>query len=167
MLQIHKQVLIPVTLAFILLITMIKMSLSFHLVKGSSMLPTILDQNWIINHKLAYGIRIKNKETYVVLWSKPKKNETVLIKDPITKKISVKKIFAIPGEKFIKLQPNIISIHNLNFNINKEHLQKLKSIYIPKDYYLVVGDNKKVSLDSREYGFININDIIGKIIYQL
>nr|WP_231439645.1 signal peptidase I [Borrelia duttonii] len=73
----------------------------------------------------------------------------------------------MPGEKFIKLQPNIISIHNLNFNINKEHLQKLKSIYIPKDYYLVVGDNKKVSLDSREYGFININDIIGKIIYQL
>lgn len=157
----------PVALAFILLITIIKMSLSFHLVKGSSMLPTILDQNWIINHKLAYGIRIKNKETYVVLWSKPKKNETVLIKDPITKKISVKKIFAIPGEKFIKLQQNIISIHNLNFNINKEHLQKLESIYIPKDYYLVIGDNKKVSLDSREYGFININDIIGKIIYQL
>ncbi|WP_024655534.1 signal peptidase I [Borrelia hispanica] len=167
MLQIHKQVLMPVALAFILLITIIKMSLSFHLVKGSSMLPTILDQNWIINHKLAYGIRIKNKETYVVLWSKPKKNETVLIKDPITKKISVKKIFAIPGEKFIKLQQNIISIHNLNFNINKEHLQKLESIYIPKDYYLVIGDNKKVSLDSREYGFININDIIGKIIYQL
>ncbi|WP_269318850.1 hypothetical protein [Borrelia duttonii] len=54
------------------------MSLSFHLVKGSSMLPTILDQNWIINHKLAYGIRIKNKETYVVLWSKPKKMKQYL-----------------------------------------------------------------------------------------
>ncbi|WP_038364145.1 signal peptidase I [Borrelia persica] len=167
MLEIHKQILIPMALACIFLLIIIKTSLSFHLVKGSSMLPKILDKNWVINHKLAYGIRLKSKETYVVLWSKPKKNETVLIKDPITKKISVKTIFAIPGEKFIKLQKNVISIHNLNFNINQEHLQKLKDIYIPKDHYLVIGENKKVSLDSREYGFININDIIGKIIYQL
>ncbi|APR64750.1 signal peptidase I [Borrelia anserina] len=165
--KIHKQVLIPIILASLLMLAIIKVFLSFHLVKGSSMLPIILEKHWIINNKLAYGIRLNNKGKYLVLWSTPKKNEMVLIKDPITRKISVKKIFAIPGEKFKKLQKNVISIHNLNFNIDKKHLEKLESIYIPKNYYLVIGENKQVSLDSREYGFININDIIGKIIYCL
>ncbi|AHH03235.1 Signal peptidase I [Borrelia nietonii YOR] len=167
MIKFHKQILIPIILASLLMLAIIKISLSFHLVKGSSMLPIILEKHWIINNKLAYGLRLKNRETYIMLWGTPKKNEMVLIKDPITKKTSVKKIFAIPGEKFTKLHKNVISIHNLNFNINKEHLKKLESIYIPKDYYLVIGENRQVSLDSREYGFININDIIGKIIYCL
>ncbi|AAX16780.1 signal peptidase I [Borrelia hermsii] len=167
MIKFHKQVLIPILLASIVMIAIIKISLSFHLVKGSSMLPIILEKHWIINNKLAYGLRLKNRETYIILWGTPKKNEMVLIKDPITKKTSVKKIFAIPGEKFTKLNKNVISIHNLTFNINKEHLKKLESIYIPKGYYLVIGENRQVSLDSREYGFININDIIGKIIYCL
>ncbi|WP_038452308.1 signal peptidase I [Borrelia parkeri] len=167
MIKTHKQVLIPIILALLLMIAIIKISLSFHLVKGSSMSPTILEKHWIINNKLAYGIRLKSSKTYIVLWSLPKKNEMVLIKDPITKKISIKKIFAIPGEKFTKLPQNVISIHNLNFNIDKKHLKNLENIYIPKNYYLVIGENRKVSLDSREYGFININDIIGKIIYCL
>ena len=43
----------------------------------------------------------------------------------------------------------------------------LKNTSIPKNYYLVIGENKQVSLDSREYGFINIDNINGKIIYSL
>nr|ABP88156.1 hypothetical protein [Borrelia lonestari] len=162
-----KQKLAPIILALIFILIIIKVFISFHLVKGSSMSPIILEEHWIINNKLAYGIRTKNKSAYIILWNTPKKNEMVLIKDPITKKISVKKIFAIPGEKFINLTKNVISIHNSNFNINEKHLKNLKSNSIPKGYYLVIGENKQVSIDSRKYGFININDIIGKIIYCL
>ncbi|ATQ15202.2 Signal peptidase IB [Borrelia miyamotoi] len=167
-LKLIKQELALITLALLLMLALIKIFLSFHLVKGYSMSPILLEQDWIINNKLAYGIRLNNKDAYIILWNTPKKNEMVLIKDPITQKISVKKIFAIPGEKFIKLEKNVISIHNLNFKIDeKQHLKKLESRYIPKDYYLVIGENRQVSLDSREYGFINMNDIIGKIIYCL
>ena len=161
------QKLAPIILALISMLIIIKVFISFHLVKGSSMSPIILEKHWIINNKLAYGIRTNNKGTYIILWNTPKKNEMVLIKDPITQKISVKKIFAIPGEKFINLEKNIISIHNSNFHINENHLKKLESKSIPKGYYLVIGENRQVSIDSRKYGFININDIIGKIIYCL
>ncbi len=34
----------------------------------------------------------------------PKKNEMILIKDPITNKIAIKRIFAIPGEKFKQIE---------------------------------------------------------------
>lgn len=37
-------------------------------------------------------------------------------------------------------------------------------ITIPYNSYFVMGDNRKHSLDSRETGFIEVKDIIGKII---
>ncbi|WP_445435883.1 signal peptidase I [Candidatus Borreliella tachyglossi] len=167
MIKIHKHEIASVFLASLLMLIIIDISLSFHLVKGSSMLPILLEKNWIISNNLAYGIRLSGKEKYIVLWVTPKKNDMIIIKDPITNKISVKKIFAIPGENFIKLQKNIIRVANLNFNIDEKHLQKLQNTSIPNNYYLVIGENRQVSLDSREYGFIDINNIVGKIIYRL
>ncbi len=94
----------------------------------------------------------------------PPKNEMVLIKDPITNKIAIKKIFAIPGEKFKQIEKNTICIHDLNFKID-ENILKKNTKKIPEDHYLVIGENKQISLDSRDYGFIKIDNILGKIIY--
>ncbi|QMU99599.1 signal peptidase I [Borrelia sp. A-FGy1] len=167
MIKIYKHQITSTILALLLMLTIIKLTLSFYLVKGSSMLPILIEKSWIISNNLAYGIKLGSKGKYMILWNTPKKNDMVIIKDPITRKTSVKKIFAIPGKPFRRIQKNIISIDNLNFNINEKHLSILKSKSIPKNYYLVIGENKQVSLDSREYGFININNIIGKIIYRL
>jgi nickel-type superoxide dismutase maturation protease len=38
---------------------------------------------------------------------------------------------------------------------------------IRKDEYFVVGDNKAASTDSRQFGFIQRKDIIGKVLYKL
>ncbi len=43
-----------------------------------------------------------NKNTFY--YGKSQKNEMVLIKDPITNKIAIKKIFAIPGETFKQIE---------------------------------------------------------------
>ncbi|UGQ17066.1 signal peptidase I [Borrelia sp. RT1S] len=165
--KLYKDNLASVALALLLMLVTIKLSLSFYLVKGSSMLPTLIEKNWIISNNLAYGIRLSKRGEYMVLWNAPKKNDMVIIKDPITKKTSVKKIFATPGASFIKVKKNVISIDNLNFNISEKHLETLKNKSIPKNYYLVIGENKQASLDSREYGFVDINNITGKIIYSL
>ncbi|WKC57837.1 signal peptidase I [Borrelia sp. P9F1] len=165
--KLYKDHLASVALALMLMLVMIKLSLSFYLVKGSSMLPTLIEKNWIISNNLAYGIRLDKRGKYMLLWNAPKKNDIVIIKDPITQKASVKKIFATPGAGFIKVQKNVIKIDNLNFNISDKQLETLKNKSIPKNYYLVIGENKQASLDSREYGFIDINSIIGKIIYSL
>ncbi|SCW32719.1 signal peptidase I [Borreliella japonica] len=160
----HKYALASILAASLFLLTLIKLFLSFYIVKGESMTPTIFDKNWIVNHKFAYGIRLKNQQKYFLLWKNPKKNEVVLIKDPITKKIAIKKIFAIPGEKFKQIEKNGICIHDLNFKID-ENILKKNTEKIPDNHYLVVGENKKNSLDSRDYGFIKIDNILGKIIY--
>ncbi|UER67454.1 signal peptidase I [Borrelia sp. BU AG58] len=165
--KLYKYHLASVALALTLMLIVIKLPLSFYIVKGSSMLPALIEKNWVISNNLAYGIRLNGRGEYMVLWNWPKKDDMVLIKDPMTKRTSVKKIFATPGANFIKVKKNVISIDDLNFNINEKHLDTLKSESIPKNYYLVIGENTQASLDSREYGFIEINDIIGKIIYSL
>lgn len=160
----HKYELASILAACLLLITLIKLFLSFYIVKGESMTPTIFDKNWIVNHKFAYGLRLKSRQKYLLLWKTPKKNEMILIKDPITNKIAIKRIFAIPGEKFKQIEKNEICIHDLNFKID-ENILKKNNKKIPDNHYLVIGENKQTSLDSRDYGFIKIDNILGKIIY--
>ncbi|WKC78747.1 signal peptidase I [Borreliella turdi] len=160
----YKCELASILAASLFLISLVKLFLSFYIVKGESMVPTIFEKNWIVSHKFAYGLRIQNHQKYLLLWKNPKKNEMVLIKDPITNKIAIKKIFAIPGEKFKQIEKNKICINSLNFKID-ENILKKNTEKIPDNHYLVIGENKKTSLDSRDYGFIKIDNILGKIIY--
>ncbi len=37
---------------------------------------------------------------------------------------------------------------------------------IERDKFFVIGDNKNYSTDSRTFGSITINDIIGKVVYE-
>nr|WP_255315131.1 S26 family signal peptidase [Borrelia miyamotoi] len=62
------------------MLALIKIFLSFHLVKGYSMSPILLEQDWIINNKLAYGIRLNNKDAYIILWNTPKKTKWYSLK---------------------------------------------------------------------------------------
>ena len=41
--------------------------------------------------------------------------------------------------------------------------EKCQDDKIPQDYYLVLGDNRKVSADSRYYGLIPKSSIVGKV----
>lgn len=37
---------------------------------------------------------------------------------------------------------------------------------VPKGYYFVMGDHRKVSNDSREFGYVPANKIVGKVIFH-
>lgn len=63
-------------------------------------------------------------------------------------------IFSKPKNK------DIIAFRNKNREILIKRIIKIKG-----NRYFIQGDNLKDSLDSRSFGYISKNDILGKIIY--
>jgi signal peptidase I len=53
--------------------------------------------------------------------------------------------------------------HRINIDNNKNNLlSNFSAVTVPKDHYLVLGDNRRHSADSRVYGFVPHQELLGK-----
>lgn len=134
---------------------------------GVSMAPNLLDSHTYLVNRLVY------------LYREPRVGEVVLIRDPIDGLPSVKRIVAGPGD----------SIGFVNGDVIVNGV-KLKEPYLPTGIktwasresspdtgivvrfvrckcgeYFVLGDNRAASVDSRDFGPIRRDDIIGLVIH--
>lgn len=121
---------------------------------GPSMNPTLNEGDIIITNKFIY--RFKSIE----------RNDVVVISQD--EKYMIKRIVGLPGEK-VEYQNNDVLINGKAYKetfTNSETedftIQDLGYDVIPEDMYLVLGDNREDSLDSRTFGLISKNQIIGK-----
>ena len=124
------------------------------IVVGDSMVPTLKEGQWLLLNKIGY--QFKEIERYDIVVIKMEKSEII------------KRVIGLPGET-IEYRNNILYIdgheENSEFNFDTDDFT-LKSICncdkIPDDKYLVLGDNRQVSSDSRIIGLIDKKDITGK-----
>ncbi|NLY36839.1 MAG: signal peptidase I, partial [Tissierellia bacterium] len=81
----------------------------------------------------------------------------------------IKRVVALPGERF-RLDEGQIYIDELP--LNETYAQGTTrgemDIFIPTDSYLVLGDNRENSLDSRDslVGFIEEKNILGSVFFR-
>ena len=122
-------------------------------VVGDSMNPTLKNGEVFILNKMKYR------------FSEVRRGDIIYL---------IKRVIGLPGEK--------VEIKNSQLYINDKQYKEdylpddlvyddfsLKTLgyeSIPKDTYLVLGDNRKNSLDSREIGLIKKKDINGKISFR-
>ena len=111
------------------------------IVVGDSMLPTLKEGNILLLNKLNY--KLSEIERYDVVVVKIKKEELI------------KRIIGLPGEH-IEYKDNVLYINNeklenkYNFITEDFKLEEICDCNkIPEDKYLVLGDNRGNSLDSR------------------
>ncbi len=130
-------------------------------IEGYSMTPTLNHGSWVIINKLSY------------ILSNPKRGDVILIKFSQNEhdkyKYLVKRIIAIEND--------IIQIENGNTYVNNElqnenYIEKnnKENFYkriVPQNNIFVLGDNRRISKDSRykDIGFINVEKVIGKVLY--
>lgn len=132
-------------------------------VVGPSMQPTLNEGDVLILNKFHYYL------------FDVKRNDVVSLKYDGSKYL-IKRVIGLPGES-IYYKDNILYI---NGNPYKENivdglvtedfdLKQLGYDVIPEDMYLVLGDNRGNSLDSRnkEVGLIKKEDIIGKVFIRI
>ena len=127
---------------------------SFQEVIGPSMNNTLKSGDITVVNKLVFRLR------------NIKRNEIVSLKKD--DKIMVKRIIGLPGEH-IEYKDNILYVDGKKIGDSRSSSTKdfkLESIgydTIPKDMYLVLGDNRTNSSDSRTFGLVKKSDIIGKV----
>ena len=127
-------------------------------IKGISMSPTLLDGQRYILLRCPY------------LWRAPRHGEIVVIRDPEDHNLSIKRIIALPNELFeirrdgvyvndVKIPEPYLTPKALADSGNK----LIKPTHLgPKDF-IVLGDNRDFSADSRSYGVVPRDFILGRI----
>ena len=127
-------------------------------VVGSSMSPTLKDEEVLILNKFQYRFFDIKRGDIVSL-------------DYEDTKYLIKRIIGLPGET-VKIVNNQLYINDKiyeeeylanDLNYDDFSLADLGYSKIPEDMYFVLGDYRENSLDSREIGLIKKEDINGKI----
>ncbi len=124
------------------------------IVEGESMEPTLEDGERVVFNKLVYFI------------DQPERGDIVIIERPVQN--YVKRIIGLPGET-IEVNDGNLYINNEKYDQTfisdetKRNTGSLGPIEIPEGSYFVMGDNRAISLDSRNgLGFVEEDNIIGR-----
>lgn len=136
--------------------------------------PTLLVGDYILVNKFIYGIRIPFTDRRMFSWEKPQWGDVVVFIYPVDpSKDFIKRVIGTEGKK-VQIIQNRIYINDTLIPDPCGHFKPvgppgyLKAIenygpvLVPKDSLFVMGDNRDNSEDSRFWGFLPIQNIIGE-----
>ncbi|MUV39984.1 Signal peptidase I [Lentibacillus sp. JNUCC-1] len=133
------------------------------IVDGPSMKPTLSDRDQMIVNKFAYRVGEPKRFDIVVFHASEQKD-------------FIKRIIGLPGEH-VAVKDNVLYINGEaieeSFLNQNDYLYTWESDFvledlpggyeqIPEGHYLVLGDNRNNSTDSRVFGVIDGDEIVGK-----
>jgi signal peptidase I len=144
-------------------------------IPSSSMEPTLLIGDYLLVNKFIYGIRIPYTNVKFFQFKKPQRGDVIVFIFPLDpSKDFIKRVIGTEGEK-VEIIHNKIYIndrliddpwgHFVTNQIPRSYLQRMENfgpVVVPKDSLFVMGDNRDNSEDSRFWGFLNINAVLGK-----
>lgn len=150
----------PIVMAFAIFMTIYLFLFQPHKVDGNSMYPNFHNQEYILTDKISYEKGIPQRGDVIVFHAPPPNNADF-----------IKRIIGMPGET-IEVKSGFVYINGrqlpetylpLNIQtVQKSFLRDGVPYAIPPGYYMVFGDNRNFSSDSREWGPIARSSIVGK-----
>ncbi len=139
-----------------------------------SMRPTLLEGDLILVNKFIYGAKIPFTDIRLPAWHQPKRGDVVVFIYPEdSKKDFIKRLVAFPGETveikngtiYVNDKPLLEPIFNQRYYYNRgDFAIEGNKITVPAQSYFVLGDNSASSKDSRYWGYVPSQNILGKAI---
>ncbi len=150
-------------------------------VDGPSMETTLQNQDRLIVWKAPRTLAKITNHTYI-----PERSDVIVfVKHGLyesrgsQEKQLIKRVVGLPGDRVV-VQDGKITIYNTenpdgyNPDLNQEFSENIASvttgnvdIIVGEDEVFVCGDNRTNSLDSRAFGTVSANDIIGKLTIRI
>lgn len=126
------------------------------LVSGASMEPNFFDGNYLLVDEITYRFR------------EPVRGEVIIFRYPLDRStFFIKRIIGLPGERVVAQNGEIRIFRNsTEIILDEDYLNKNRpsdnfDINLGPDKYFVLGDNRYHSFDSRNWGAIGRDDIVG------
>jgi len=161
----------------------------WYTVPTGSMQPTIKEGDRIIVNKMAYDLKIPFSQLSLLTTGEPKRGDIVVFESKAADNRLIKRMIGLPGDViamkdetlYINGKPVIFNVtqqssqqlfaietigsisHTIKIDKNRSnHLSNFGPITVPDNQYLVLGDNRRNSADSRVYGFVPRHELKGK-----
>ena len=135
------------------------------IVSGESMHPTFEDGNYLIVDEISYRFHAPNRGD-VVIFRYPN--------DP--KRLFIKRIIGLPGETVVFKDKSVYiknNDHPEGIKLDEPYLSQatlpggLSSVEVTPEHYFVMGDNRGFSSDSRSWGLLPKENLIGNAAIRL
>ena len=132
------------------------------IVSGDSMVPTFENGEYLIVDEISYR------------FSPPARGDVVIFRYPLDpSKFFIKRIIGLPGET-VQIKGTAVQItttDGITETLNEPYVTTSRddniNVKLQTNQYYVLGDNRPASSDSRIWGPLPSNDIIGKPVVRL
>jgi signal peptidase I len=141
---------------------------AFKIPTGSMESNLLIGDHLLVN-KFVYGIRPKSLLSRLLPYKEFKRGDVIVFKYPQNPEMAyVKRLIGLPGER-VEMVGRTVYIDGKPLHETYTQYIEADSIYskygpvtVPQDSYFAMGHNRDNSLDSRSWGYVPRDHIIGK-----
>ncbi len=159
-------------------------------IPSESMLPNLMIHDHILVNKNTYGLRSPIGDGWIIKFRQPQRGDAVVFRYPENREVFyIKRLIGLPGDRIV-IQDMTVTVNGRVLSLTPQFEAGVftenngdkaytvafypdseitdvdeKTFVVPERAYFVMGDNRYNSQDSRFWGYVPENLLIGKAQY--
>jgi len=144
-------------------------------IPSGSMEPTLLVGDHLLVSRLSYEMKLPFTDIVLLDLGKPKRGDVVVFRYPEDRsKDFIKRVIGVGGDT-VQIRDKVVYVNGQRLKDSHASFQdkaiipggsspkdNFGPVTVPGDSYFVMGDNRDRSYDSRFWGFVRKDDLIGR-----
>lgn len=161
-------------------------------IPSGSMRPTLEVGDFILVNKFTYGLRLPVIHTKIVEFGEPERGDVMVFRFPNEPAVNfIKRVVGLPGDRIryegkqlyvngsavpktllaegsdgaadlLLLEERLGEIEHRIYNNPRDLGPQMRELVVPAGHYFTMGDNRDHSNDSRYWGFVPEDNIVGE-----
>jgi signal peptidase I len=166
-------------LAILIFLAVRSMAQNFR-VEGASMEPGLHNGQYLLVNKAVYfKLNLKTLDKFLpfidpgdnperFIFHGPRRGDVIVFEFPEDRSRDfIKRVIGVPGDT-VKVEDGQVYVNGVPLDepyVNEEHRSNMDEKVVPEGEYFVLGDNRGNSSDSRSWGFVPEENIIGRAMF--